>query len=79
MNQQQARRIRHAFVTRTQNRQKIGVALAGVPGAVHVLHHAGHAGVHVGLKSACLSFTAGRHVLALVPEDRQPRRLSGQR
>ena len=68
MNQHRPRHIRHAFVMRNQHRQKIGVGLTGVAGAVHVLHHAGHAGVHVGLKAACLSLTVSRFVTALVPE-----------
>ena len=79
MNQHQPRHIDRAFVVRNHHRQKIGVGLAAVAGAVHVLHHAGHAGVHVGLEAACLRFTARRHVLALVPGDRRYRRLSGQR
>ena len=79
MNQHQPRHIDRAFVVRNHHCQKIGVVLTGVAGAVHVLHHAGHAGVHVGLETACLRFTARRDVFALVPEDRRHRRPSGRR
>ena len=66
MNQHQSRHINRAFVVRNHRRQKIGVGLTGIAGTVHVLHHAGHAGVHVGLEAACLRFTASRFVTALM-------------
>ena len=78
MNQHRPRHIRHAFVVQNHHRQKIGVGLTGVAGAVHVLHHAGHAGVHVGLETNCLRVTAGRRVFALVPGDRRYRRPSAR-
>ena len=68
MNKHQPRHVHRVFVMRNHHRQKVGVRLAGVAGAVHVLHHAGHTGVHVGLEAACLRFTASRFVTALVPE-----------
>ena len=79
MNQHRPRHIRRAFVVRNHHRQNIGVALAGVAGAVHGLHHAGDAGVHVGLEAGLLRVTARRRVFALVPGDRRYRRPSARR
>ena len=62
MNQHQPRHINRVFVVRNHHRQKIGVGLTGVVGAVHGLLHAGHAGVNVGLKAGLLRVTARRRV-----------------